>query len=298
MEATMRRVLGTIAVLVGSLLLMGMSGWTPAPSTGGGGAGYDPDSLWFYRGFGDSLTINDKLAFIADVDSLDPVTAYDVSTGYEEIALQDNNMFNVYTNYAPLLLQVVSVAVINSGPEQDFNIKVYSELDLGGNLLVDTTITLSSNANPQSLGAVLADEECPAGNFSVEIDGEAFMSYTLLVDSLSNHPTLYAETYYYPLGGPWTNIPDVIPYGGVFGLQILGIRTEVAVVTASDSAGVETTQMSVDTLAIGPVVLSCPMGDSLLYVDGVPTLTDTCWTSSGDMFVVVNGMITEFVSTP
>jgi len=35
-----------------------------------------------------------------------------------------------------------------------------------------------------------------------------------------------------------------------------------------------------------------------LLVQGTPTLTDTCFTSTGDMLVFVNGLITEFVSTP
>lgn len=47
------------------------------------------------------------------------------------------------------------------------------------------------------------------------------------------------------------------------------------------------------------VVITAPLDfNSPLSVQGTSTLSDPCWFSSGDMLVVVNGFITEFVPTP
>lgn len=264
---------------------------------GGGGSGYDPDSLWFYRAYGDSLRINEDgaMTFWGWKDSLEVFALYPIGAGAVTIPTQDTNYFNIFTGMTDVLLTSISLAAINpSGGSLDFYLRVYDAPDLGGSIIAQDTVTLVQASYAQDLYLAVDTLIIPTGSFSVHLDCEAFRSYTVAADSSNGQ----GEIFSYPMGGPWTLIPDLSPFGAVYGGYSNSYPAEVASLTASDSTGVETTQMSADTLAIGPVVLSCPMGDSILYVDGVPTLTDTCWTSSGDMLVVVNGHITNFVPTP
>lgn len=62
----MKKLLALLGLISAIAFAWNGSGWTPGPSTGG--AGYDPDSLWWYNGYGDSTWVDytwaDSLLFV------------------------------------------------------------------------------------------------------------------------------------------------------------------------------------------------------------------------------------------
>lgn len=215
--------------------------WAVFAGGGGGvGSGYDPDSLWFYRAFGDSITVLEggALSFLGARDSLEYLNAYYVA-GWNELSTQSSNYFNVNTSYSDYILTDVNVAVLNTGSPQVFGIAVYSDVDLGGDVIADTVITLPASIYPQSLSVLADSVELYSGSISVYIDGAAFRDYTLYVDYLSEYPAYDVSLFTNVMGEGWVPVPDLIPNAVVNGLRSITISgTTGSIVAVADSSAV------------------------------------------------------------
>lgn len=300
--------LSTFAILLVALVASGMSGWSPPPPPPSSGTPAIPDSLgtikvvadslYWTSAFGAYLTMSDAVYFVTYPDSSYEYSPYSAGWANEYPGIS-SCYANVYVGSGYKLTHVR--LRIKIGATRTFNFRVYDGPGIDGYAWIDSTITLNSSRYVQDIEWYPESLEVSGDSICIEITDDWGQNFTLEYDS-SSFSRFYVQdfsgTYHYQpnvdismfINGAQT-VPATIPV-------ISGAITQTG--EAFFNSGLYIPNLFVDTLSVSTLQPANIISDygSPPCTNGIMALTDTCFTSSGDMFVFINGLLTEFVSTP
>ncbi len=305
----MKRILTGLLLIFTSLFMTGMSGWTPAPSTGGetpeipdslGTVKIVADTLNWTEAFGGTTTLSGGVCLVYYPDSSYEYQPFNGGSSY-----QCPGLSHIYSNvYVSSGFKLTQVTIrLNLSAARTFNFRVYGTENLGGGAaLFDSTVSLDGAAYDQEITWYPDSLEVYNDSISVEIEDEWGQTFSLPYDSAA---TPISRTYAKDFEGTFSPIESIDP-----SLYISGIETSPATVPVEVGyigrvmggffdLGVYIPNLQSDTLSVGVFQPANIVNDGgSMCSEGISVLTDTCFTSSGDMFVVINGLITEFTPTP
>lgn len=277
---------------------------------GGGGGGGTPeipdslgtvkvvaDSMYWTDAFGSYLTLSDAVYFFSYPDSSYSYTPYSGSSVYEFPGLS-NFYADVCVGSGFKLTQVT--VYMKVGASRTFNFRVYGQPGVTGAALFDSTVTLGSAAYVQEVTWYPDSIEVFDDSIAIEIYDDWGQTFSLPYDSAS-----VTRFYSADFAGDYSRYPDVDAWIFVDGVRTVPASVPVVVGTLGRvsggffDAGLSANNLYVDTLSVGVLQPANIVGDGAPFsTEGIPVLTDTCFTSAGDMMVFINGAITEFVSAP